>query len=166
MHPWWPKGVEVSSQINCLWLGNWSILEIVFWGEGKGEWMDWHTSFMVLKWEWHLVSSQFLSCRSCAPVKSIKDIGSLLHPVWNFPAGEVGGKQWTLNEVEDYLRNPQPLKWASTLVLHTKRIPLLIRKYSGTVREGVVYFEALEITFSWLSYWLGIWHIVANRMYM
>ena len=53
---------------------------------------------------------QFLSCRSCAPVKSIRDIGSLLHPVWNFPAGEVGGKQWTLNEIEDYLRNPQPLK--------------------------------------------------------
>ena len=43
-----------------------------------------------------------LSYRSCAPVKSIKDIGSLLHPVWNFPAGEVGGRQWSLNEVEDY----------------------------------------------------------------
>ena len=50
------------------------------------------------------------ACRSCHPIKSIKDVGSLLHPVWNFPAGEVGGKQWSLNNVEDYLRKPQPLK--------------------------------------------------------
>ena len=55
-------------------------------------------------------SISFDSYRSCQPIKSIKDVGSLLHPVWNFPAGEVGGKQWSLNDVEDYLRNPQPLK--------------------------------------------------------
>ena len=49
--------------------------------------------------------------RSCRPIKSIKEIGSLLHPVWDMPAGEVAGKEWSLDDVENYLRNPQPFKW-------------------------------------------------------
>ena len=58
----------------------------------------------------HSLKFCLISCRSCEPIKSIKDVGSLLHPVWNFPAGVVGGKEWSLNDVEDYLRKPQPLK--------------------------------------------------------
>lgn len=52
-----------------------------------------------------------LTCRSCRPIKSIKEIGSLLHPVWGMPAGVVGGKEWSLDDVENYLRKPpSPLK--------------------------------------------------------
>ena len=48
--------------------------------------------------------------RSCRPIKSIKEIGSSLHPVWDMLAGEVAGKEWSLDDVENYLRNPQPFK--------------------------------------------------------
>lgn len=34
------------------------------------------------------------------PVDSIKDIGNLLNPVWDKPAGEIGGKSVSLGEVE------------------------------------------------------------------
>ena len=34
------------------------------------------------------------------PVKSIKDVGSLFKSVWKLPAGEVAGKERTLNDVE------------------------------------------------------------------
>lgn len=52
---------------------------------------------------------------SCKPISSIKDIGSLLNPVWKMPAGVVAGKQWSLDDVENYLRNPHPLKEDSRL---------------------------------------------------
>ncbi|XP_064397588.1 uncharacterized protein LOC135344343 [Halichondria panicea] len=53
---------------------------------------------------------------SCHPIKSIRDIGSLLHPVWGLPAGTVGGKMWTLDQVEGFLRHPpHPLKEDSRL---------------------------------------------------
>lgn len=48
--------------------------------------------------------------RSSRPIKSIKEIGSLLHPVWDMLAGVVAGKEWSLDDVENYLRNPQPFK--------------------------------------------------------
>jgi Protein of unknown function, DUF547 len=34
------------------------------------------------------------------PVESIKDVGNLLNPVWDKPAGELGGKTVTLGEIE------------------------------------------------------------------
>lgn len=52
---------------------------------------------------------------SCSPIKSIRDIGSLLHPVWTMPAGVVGGKEWSLDDVENFLRNPAPFKEDSRL---------------------------------------------------
>jgi hypothetical protein len=35
------------------------------------------------------------------PVASIRDIGSLLFPVWGKPAGQIHGKSYTLQEIED-----------------------------------------------------------------
>ncbi len=40
------------------------------------------------------------------PVDSIKDVGSLFKPVWDRPAGEVGGKTVTLGEVEHRILRP------------------------------------------------------------
>jgi hypothetical protein len=34
------------------------------------------------------------------PIKSIKDVGSFFKPVWKRPAGKVGGKERTLNDIE------------------------------------------------------------------
>lgn len=34
------------------------------------------------------------------PIESIKDVGSLFRPVWKLPAGKVGGKEHTLNDIE------------------------------------------------------------------
>jgi len=39
------------------------------------------------------------------PVKSVKDAGGVIYPVWKLPVGTVGGKARTLNEIEhDILR--------------------------------------------------------------
>lgn len=40
------------------------------------------------------------------PVDSIKDVGSLLSPVWDKPAGELGGKTMSLGEVEHKILRP------------------------------------------------------------
>lgn len=40
------------------------------------------------------------------PAESIKDSGSLLSPVWDKPAGDLGGKQVTLGEVEHKILRP------------------------------------------------------------
>lgn len=40
------------------------------------------------------------------PVDSIKDVGSLLSPVWDKPVGELGGKAVTLGEVEHKILRP------------------------------------------------------------
>ncbi|MGR9053752.1 MAG: DUF547 domain-containing protein, partial [Gammaproteobacteria bacterium] len=40
------------------------------------------------------------------PVDSIKDIGNLFSPVWNQPAGELGGRSVTLGEVEHEILRP------------------------------------------------------------
>jgi hypothetical protein len=40
------------------------------------------------------------------PVDSIKDVGSLLSPVWDKPAGELGGKTVSLGEVEHKILRP------------------------------------------------------------
>ncbi|XP_065836519.1 uncharacterized protein [Oscarella lobularis] len=45
-----------------------------------------------------------------SPIKSILDIGSLNHSVWKMNAGIINGKEFSLDDVEDYLRNPQPFK--------------------------------------------------------
>jgi hypothetical protein len=107
----------------------------------------WNVGPWTLIQEWLLLYYHFLSYRSCAPVKSIKDIGSLLHPVWNFPAGEVGGKQWSLNDVEDYLRNPQPLKWVRTLLYFTLNMyTFWCKQYSSAIVEILCAFEWTEAT--------------------
>ena len=53
-------------------------------------------------------SNNFNFLSSCQPISGIRDIGSSLKPVWGMPAGLVGGKEYTLDEVEGYLRNPTP----------------------------------------------------------
>lgn len=40
------------------------------------------------------------------PLKSIKDVGSWFSPVWKRPAGELGGKAVTLDEVEHEILRP------------------------------------------------------------
>lgn len=40
------------------------------------------------------------------PIDSIKDVGSLLSPVWDKPAGELGGKTVSLGEVEHKVLRP------------------------------------------------------------
>lgn len=40
------------------------------------------------------------------PVDSIKDVGNLLRPVWDKPAGQLGGKTVTLGEVEHKILRP------------------------------------------------------------
>lgn len=40
------------------------------------------------------------------PLDSIKDVGSLLSPVWDKPAGDIGGKTVTLGEVEHKILRP------------------------------------------------------------
>eukprot|EP00656_Telonema_subtile_P022348 TRINITY_DN2346_c0_g1_i4.p1 TRINITY_DN2346_c0_g1~~TRINITY_DN2346_c0_g1_i4.p1 ORF type:complete len:192 (+),score=38.11 TRINITY_DN2346_c0_g1_i4:100-675(+) len=43
------------------------------------------------------------------PVASIKDIGDGPNAtVWNKPAGTIGGKVYSLQQIEDYLRAPSP----------------------------------------------------------
>ena len=46
----------------------------------------------------------------CEAIKSIRDIGSLLHPVWKMAAGTIGGRSYSLDDIEDYLRDPKPLR--------------------------------------------------------
>ena len=40
------------------------------------------------------------------PVKSIKDVGNLVFPVWKKPAGRLGGRQFTLDQVEHEILRP------------------------------------------------------------
>jgi Protein of unknown function, DUF547 len=40
------------------------------------------------------------------PLESIKDAGSLLSPVWDKPAGEIGGKPVTLGQIEHKILRP------------------------------------------------------------
>ena len=47
---------------------------------------------------------------SCQPIESIRDIGTILNPVWTMEAGYAAGKSWSLDEVENYLRNPTPFE--------------------------------------------------------
>lgn len=47
---------------------------------------------------------------SCQPIESIRDIGTILNPVWTMKAGYAAGKSWSLDEVENYLRNPTPFE--------------------------------------------------------
>jgi len=48
----------------------------------------------------------------CGPISGIRDIGTIIpfQEVWNKPAGTVGGKVWSLQEVEDYLLAPPNMK--------------------------------------------------------
>src|SRR5262245_3971188 len=40
------------------------------------------------------------------PVASIRDLGSLLRPVWKKPAGTIGGRSYTLDEIEHEILRP------------------------------------------------------------
>jgi hypothetical protein len=40
------------------------------------------------------------------PVESIRDLGSLLRPVWERPAGTIGGRPYTLDEIEHQIIRP------------------------------------------------------------
>jgi hypothetical protein len=40
------------------------------------------------------------------PVASIRDLGSLLRPVWKKPAGTIGGRTYTLDEIEHEILRP------------------------------------------------------------
>ena len=39
----------------------------------------------------------------CGPLKSIRDIGSLLDPVWTKPAGTIAGVEYTLDDIEVWM---------------------------------------------------------------
>ncbi|MBF0291711.1 MAG: DUF547 domain-containing protein [Nitrospinae bacterium] len=40
------------------------------------------------------------------PVKGIKDIGSVIYPVWKHPAGKVGSKSYSLDDIEHNILRP------------------------------------------------------------
>lgn len=40
------------------------------------------------------------------PVTSIKDVGSIFSPVWSMPAGKIGGKIYTLDDIENRILRP------------------------------------------------------------
>ncbi|MDO8261685.1 MAG: DUF547 domain-containing protein [Gallionella sp.] len=40
------------------------------------------------------------------PVTGIKDVGSIFSPVWSAPAGKVGGKTYSLNDIEHKILRP------------------------------------------------------------
>lgn len=40
------------------------------------------------------------------PVTSIKDVGSIFSPVWSMPAGKIGGKTYTLDDIENKILRP------------------------------------------------------------
>jgi len=42
------------------------------------------------------------------PIKSIQEIGNILAPVWKMNAGVFGGKNYSLDDVENYLKDPKP----------------------------------------------------------
>ena len=60
-------------------------------------------------WYSRSILSDDVTC-SCEPIKSIRDIGTILSPVWTMEVGYAAGRRWSLNDVEDYLRNPKPFK--------------------------------------------------------
>ncbi|WP_367026183.1 DUF547 domain-containing protein [Methylococcus sp. ANG] len=62
------------------------------------------------------------------PVESIKDAGSLLRPVWKRPAGEVGGKTLSLDEIEDGLRKLGEPRIHMAIVCASKSCPDLRRE--------------------------------------
>lgn len=40
------------------------------------------------------------------PVKGIRDIGNIISPVWKVPAGKVGGKSYSLDDIENKILRP------------------------------------------------------------
>lgn len=61
------------------------------------------------------------------PVESIKDVGNLLKPVWKRPAGEVGGKTFSLDEIEnDILRRLGEPRIHIAIVCASKSCPDLL----------------------------------------
>jgi hypothetical protein len=58
------------------------------------------------------------------PVESIKDAGSLLNPVWKRPTGEVGGRTFSLDEIEnDILRKQDEPRIHMAIVRASKSCP-------------------------------------------
>ena len=55
------------------------------------------------------------------PVESIKDVGGLLSPVWNKPAGKIGGKTVTLGQIEHKILRPMGEPRIYTLPLSALR---------------------------------------------
>ena len=43
----------------------------------------------------------------CGTIQSIRNIGSLIHSVWDTPAGTIGTKSYSLDDIEDILRFPK-----------------------------------------------------------
>lgn len=63
------------------------------------------------------------------PVKSIKDVGNLLNPVWKRPAGVVGGKTFCLDEIEnDILRKRGEPRIHMAILCASKSCPDLRRE--------------------------------------
>lgn len=63
------------------------------------------------------------------PVESIKDVGNLLSPVWKRPAGEVVGKNYSLDEIEnDILRKQGEPRIHMAIVCASKSCPDLQRE--------------------------------------
>lgn len=72
------------------------------------------------------------------PVESIKDLGNLLMPVWNRPAGEVGGKTVSLGDIEhNILRKLGEPRIHMAIVCASKSCPDLRREpYTATKLNG------------------------------
>lgn len=68
-----------------------------------------------------------------APRKSIKDIGSLFSPVWKKSAGSIGGKAYSLDEIEHEIVRPMgdPRAHAAVICASLSCPPLLREPWRG-----------------------------------
>lgn len=83
------------------------------------------------------------------PVESIRDIGSLLRPVWKRPAGVVGGSERTLDEIEHEIIRPlgDPRTHAVVICASTS-CPALPRE---PLRAETIDAQLDEATRAWLA---------------
>lgn len=67
------------------------------------------------------------------PLESIRDIGWLLNPVWKRPAGEVGGRRYSLDEIEHGIVRPlgDPRAHAAVVCASLSCPPLLREPWSA-----------------------------------
>lgn len=83
------------------------------------------------------------------PVKSIRDIGSWFRPVWKKPAGRIGGRSYSLDEIEhDILRPMGEPRIHGAIVCASISCPSLLRR---PYRAKSVYAQMDESLRAWMS---------------